>query len=84
VATAIYDLYANIFGFYKKAKFLKVIWAISMWTAIHVMAKRTWRVCEGDYYIYTKKLKSTVIVRLLRVIRQSKIIAKTKWIACQV
>jgi len=55
-----------------------------MWTAIHVMAKRTWRVCEGDYYIYTKKLKSTVIVRLLRVIRQSKIIAKTKWIACQV
>jgi len=41
---------------------------LSLWTAVHVVTKRTRRVCEDDYYIYTKKWKSTVIVRLFRVI----------------
>jgi len=55
----------------------------SLWTAVHVVTKRTRRVCEGDYYIYTKKWKPTVIVQLFRVIHQSKCIAKTKRIAYQ-
>jgi len=28
---------------------------ISLCTTVHVVTKRTRRVCEGDYYLYTKK-----------------------------
>jgi len=37
---------------------------LSLRTAVHVVTKRTRRVCEGDYYIYTKKWNSTVIVMI--------------------
>jgi len=37
----------------------------SMWTAVHVVTKRTRRVCEGDYYIYIQR-KSTVMIRSYR------------------
>jgi len=39
--------------------------SLSLWTADHVVTKRTRRVYEGDYYIYKKKWKSSV--RSLRV-----------------
>jgi len=45
--------------------------SLSLCTAEHVVTKRNKWVCEGDYYVYTKKWKSTVIVRSLWVIHQS-------------
>jgi len=32
-------------------------------TVDHLVTKRTRRLCENNYYIYTKELKSVVMVR---------------------